>query len=53
MQYLRAAIQGLLERIEIVSVKSVQLMCDDSLPVLAPLKMARHGAGFSGCNWPR
>ena len=46
MQHLRAATQDILKRIETLSGKSVQLMRDDSLSVLATLQMARHGAAF-------
>lgn len=46
MQHLRAATQDILKRIEILSGKSVQLMRDDSLSVLATLQMARQGAAF-------
>ena len=41
MQHLRAATQDILKRIETLSGKSVQLMRDDSLSVLATLQMAR------------
>lgn len=38
--------QKILNTIEEKTGKSVQLMQDDSLPILATIQMARHGAGF-------
>lgn len=46
MQHMRAATQDILKRIETVSGKSVQLMRDDSLPLLATIQTARHGNRF-------
>ncbi len=46
MLNLRSATRQILQSVEDKTGKSVQLMQDDNLSVLATLQMARHGAGF-------
>lgn len=46
MKDLRATTKGILNRVEEQTGKSIQLLRDDELPMLATLQMARNGAEF-------